>query len=180
MERETAEKEVLMAEKAEIEAKERIKKQPVRCPKCKEYSVIEDDGQRPLMIECVHCGANGYISAKPKMLSEPKLPEDEKEKLIIQCPKCDEMFTVDDEVGEIVCPSCGVRGQLDEETLEELRKEQDSEGSEPAGKKEEKPAEEKPEKPEKTLRCPNCETKFSIPADAERIECPSCGVSGTL
>jgi DNA-directed RNA polymerase subunit RPC12/RpoP len=176
-------RERLEVERAEVEAKELIKKQPVRCPRCKEYSVIEDDGQRPLMIECVHCGANGYISDRPKTLAEPTLPKEEEEKLIIQCPKCDEMFTMEDEAGEIVCPSCGVRGQMDEETIAELKRQQAEESGkagerEPVG--EEKEEEKTPEKPEKKIKCPNCDTRFNIAVDADSITCPSCGVSGTL
>jgi ribosomal protein S27E len=170
-------KEVELAEAEET--KREAKKQPVRCPKCKEYSVIEDDGQRPMMIECVHCGAKGYISETPKKLSEPKLPEEE-DKLIIECPKCNEMFTVEDETGEIACPNCGVRGQLDEETIAELKKQQ----KEDAEKTETEPKD-KDElidqiKSEKKIRCPNCATKFNIAADATSIECPSCGATGSL
>ncbi len=182
--REREEKERLAVEKEEEERAKLIKKQPVRCPKCKEYSVIEDDGQRPLMIECVHCGSKGYITAASKHLGEPKLPAEEEEKLIIQCPKCDEMFTVEDEVGEVVCPSCGVRGHLDEETLEELRAQRELAETEPdvgpPEKTKEPETKELEEKPEKKLRCPNCDAKFNIPADATEIECPSCGATGTL
>ena len=185
IETEVIAKEALEVEKAVVPEEELVKKQPVRCPKCKEYSVIEDDGQRPLMIECVHCGAKGYISDKPKLLSEPKLPaEEEEDKLIIQCPKCEEMFTVEDEIGDIVCPNCGVGGHLDEETLEELRAQRELAETEPDLTPPEKPTEPGSEelegKAEKKLRCPNCSTKFSIAADATEIECPSCGASGTL
>jgi ribosomal protein S27E len=175
-------------EKAVEEAMEAIR-QPVRCPKCEEYSVIEDDGQRPLMIECVHCGAKGYISDKPKLLSAPKLPEKEEDKLIIQCPKCEEMFTVDDEVGDITCPNCGVEGHLDEETLEELRAARELAEEEPdtgmdmdVGAPPDKLDEFTPgePEPEKKVKCPNCSTRFNIPAGADRIECPSCGASGGL
>ncbi|WP_455392003.1 PKD domain-containing protein [[Eubacterium] cellulosolvens] len=184
--------ETLKAEKEEEERLAQIKRQPVRCPRCKEYSVIEDDGQRPLMIECVHCGANGYIGDRPKTLAEPELPKEE-EKLIIQCPKCDEMFTVEEEEGEIVCPSCGVRGNLDQETIDELKKQQAEEreregaGETVAGKsepeKESKEGEKEPEKtgkPEKKIKCPNCDTQFTIDPDADKITCPSCGVTGSL
>lgn len=186
IETEVMEKEALAfeVEKAEAFEEELVKKQPVRCPKCKEYSVIEDDGQRPLMIECVHCGAKGYISDKPKLLSEPKLPaEEEEDKLIIQCPKCEEMFTVEDEAGDIVCPSCGVGGHLDEETLEELRAQREMAETEPdlaPPEKEEPGLEESGGKPDKKLKCPKCSSKFSIAPDATEIECPSCGASGTL
>jgi PKD repeat protein/DNA-directed RNA polymerase subunit M/transcription elongation factor TFIIS len=185
-----------VVEKAVEEGKE-VVRQPVRCPKCKEYSVIEDDGQRPLMIECVHCGAKGYISDKPKLLSAPKLPEKEEDKLIIQCPKCEEMFTVDDEVGDITCPNCGVEGHLDEETLEELRAAHELTEEEPdtglttdmdqdlgmdIGAPPDKLDEFEPGEPEseKKVKCPNCSTRFNIPAGADRIECPSCGASGGL
>ncbi len=183
---ELEEKEILEVEKEEEVLEIPIKKQPVRCPKCKEYSVIEDDGQRPLMIECVHCGTKGYISEGAKTLGAPKLPSKEEDKLIIQCPKCEEMFTVDDEVGEIECPSCGAKGHLDEETLEELRAQRELTETEPdmdlegPPEKPEEPETKELEKPEKRLRCPNCDTKFYIPADAKKIECPSCGATGTL
>ena len=180
LELERIEQERKEVERAETEDITRtVKKQPVRCPKCKEYSVIEDDGQRPMMIECVHCGAKGYISESPKKLSEPKLPEEE-DKLIIECPKCNEMFTVEDETGEIACPNCGVRGQLDEETIAELKKQQ----KEKAEKTDNEPTSKDDLidkiKPEKKIRCPNCATKFTIAPDATSIECPSCGATGSL
>lgn len=178
---------VVAAEMAGEEGEQEIIKQPIRCPKCQEYSVIEDDGERPLMVECVHCGSKGYISAKPKSLGAMALPgkyEKEEEKLIIQCPKCDEMFTADDETGEIVCPNCGTRGKLNEETIEELKKTQvetlEPQADELVGRK---PPELPPTtlaKGEKRVRCPNCDTKFGIPVDSKDIECPSCGATGSL
>jgi DNA-directed RNA polymerase subunit RPC12/RpoP len=190
LEAERAERKRLELEMLEKERELRIIKQPVRCPKCKEYSVIEDDGERPLMIECVHCGARGFISVKAKTLEEPKLPKkyEEEEKLIIQCPKCDEMFTAEDELGEIVCPNCGVRGQLNEETIDELKQRREELAEKMKEQQEQREEKEKPEKPsekklgmpEKKIKCPNCSNKFAIPGDAKTIECPSCGATGTL
>ncbi len=173
-EEERIEKEKLKTEEEEKKL-EMVSKQPVRCPTCKEYSVIEDDGTRPLMIECVHCGAKGFISLKSKGLGAPKLPKDEEEeKPIIRCPKCDEMFTVDDEGGAIECPNCGAKGQLNEKTLEELKKKQKKEKAKPS------PSRFISTQPKKNIKCPSCSNQFSIPADAKKIECPSCGVTGSL
>jgi len=216
VEEEKAEKEkekeskLVETEMEEEEGISQLVRQPIKCPKCQEYSVIEDDGERPLMVECVHCGSKGYISAKPKTLGEvalPKKDEKEEEKLIIQCPKCDEMFTADDETGEIACPNCGIRGKLSEEMIDELRKQQeiefttegpgtgagaggmDKKSSElsmdyrppqlPPSKSKDTDDSDK-EEDKRNVRCPNCDTKFGIAQDATEIECPSCGATGSL
>ncbi|MCK5559108.1 MAG: hypothetical protein KAJ51_00885, partial [Thermoplasmata archaeon] len=113
-----------------------LKKLPVKCPKCKDIFITEDDGTRPIILKCETCGARGIIRTPPEEpeedepkgeeegeggegdsdedTSEKKEDEEEevKRKPIIKCPNCSELFPVDEESGEIECPNCGIKGTV--------------------------------------------------------------------
>ncbi len=113
-----------------------VKKLPVKCPKCKDIFITEDDGTRPIILKCETCGARGIIRTPPEPEEEPEEegddnktdeseaeedaaqkgddePEEElKRKPIIKCPNCRELFPADVDAGEIECPSCGTKGSI--------------------------------------------------------------------
>ena len=113
-----------------------IKKNEIKCPKCKDIFVTESDGTLPILLNCETCGAKGIIRELPPPPEESGEPKDEmsegskkgdaekdaveeedeeelvKRKPIIKCPQCSEIFPVDAEEGEIECPNCGMKGSI--------------------------------------------------------------------
>jgi PKD repeat protein len=114
-----------------------VKKLPVKCPKCKDIFITEDDGTRPIILKCETCGVSGIIRTPPEPEPEPEPEEEEgedketeeskeegdnkpeeepeeelKRKPIIKCPNCRELFPADVDAGEIECPNCGTKGSI--------------------------------------------------------------------
>lgn len=124
----------------------------------------------------------------------------------LQCPACEDMFTVED-TGErplaTQCPHCGAQGHVN---LPEPEEHEDAHGHERGhgsaagagaatqaggedplaglGEEDADEAEAPPEDVETiSLQCPACETEFETEDTGERplrTECPGCGKSGKL
>ncbi len=153
------------APKQEPPAVEEPKMVRVKCPSCKRVFKVKDDGERPLLMTCSHCGAKGSISHVPG--DEEKEAEEEEEEgpepISIICPSCSGMFELDHIMEEATCPFCNARGELDDETKARL---------------EERFAEKVIE--DVKVRCPSCQGKFSIKSTDKELICPFCGVSGNV
>lgn len=152
-------------------AKPKAKDQPIRCPKCKEIFIVEDDGTRPLKTKCSNCGARGLIKAEDK---EPPKPD----KIDIKCPKCTKIFKITGDEKYFECPKCHTKGTLSDPVLEKIRdklgKKISPVGTALSGMI-------RGDEPEmETIRCPVCREKFEHDVDESKIECPSCGAKGTL
>ena len=112
----------------------------LRCPQCQELFTVQDTGQRPLEIDCPHCGAHGQVdlpereepeaetsaeeepaeahaAAATSLADEPIEEESAGENPVIslKCPACSTQFDVED-TGErplqMTCPGCGRSGKL--------------------------------------------------------------------
>jgi uncharacterized CHY-type Zn-finger protein len=139
----------------------------IKCPVCKNLFKIEDTGERPLEMNCTHCGAKGSIPFVPGDDEEEEElgeeVEDKPEPLSIICPNCSGLFELDKVMENAKCPYCGVSGDLDEDTIEKLHEIYD---------------EKEPE--EMTVKCPSCQSKFSIKSTDTELICPFCGASGNV
>jgi DNA-directed RNA polymerase subunit RPC12/RpoP len=138
----------------------------IKCPSCKKVFKVEDNGERPLMMTCTHCGAKGSISQVPgdENKDEEEEEEEKPEPVSIICPSCGGMFELDHVMVEATCPFCNVKGDLDDDTKARLEERFGVEA----------------EVREITVKCPSCQGKFSVKSTDREIICPYCGVSGNV
>jgi DNA-directed RNA polymerase subunit RPC12/RpoP len=140
----------------------------IKCPACTKVFKAVDTGDRPLHINCKHCGAKGTIDLVPGTEEtpgegeeeEPKEEEPAPEPIPIVCPSCDNLFELDEVTDTAKCPICGAEGDLDEDTIHQLE--------ERFGKEDE----------EITLKCPTCAGTFKVKGSDSSIICPFCGATG--
>ena len=76
---------------------------PVVCPACKKTFDIVDEGKRPLMTKCAHCGKEGVIKGSRAQI---------KDGIGIRCPNCKTQFDVGPDEKDAVCPTCGAVGTV--------------------------------------------------------------------
>lgn len=142
----------------------------IKCPSCGKIFRSEDSGERPLHINCKHCGASGMIETVPGDEDEKEVeeapPEEEEEApdpIPIVCPSCSGLFELTEVTDTAKCPHCGVEGELDQETISLL---------------EERFSKREDDDDELTLRCPTCAGTFKVKGDSGPIICPYCGAKG--
>lgn len=139
----------------------------IKCPACLKVFKAVDTGERPLHIKCKHCAALGTIEKVPgDDQEEETVASDEPEKepvepVPIVCPVCSGLFELEEFTETAKCPMCGAEGELEEETLSELRERFDV-----------------PEPEGMTVRCPGCTGTFKVKKNDGPIICPYCGARG--
>lgn len=113
----------------------------LRCPDCQAVFTVEDTGERPLEIECPHCGVQGKVEVEDERGSHAEAeddrdgrdapvsggigdeplpgledePAEELPTLSLKCPACDTTFDTED-TGKrplrTTCSGCGRKGKL--------------------------------------------------------------------
>jgi parallel beta-helix repeat protein len=151
-------------------ARPKAKEQPIKCPKCTELFIVQDTGQRPLKTKCPNCGAKGMIRGTA-------LKPGKEEKVNIKCPKCSRIFKISGDEKYFECPKCHTKGTLSDTVVDKIKdklgKTVSPLGAAFAGLDRKKVLME-------SIKCPVCKEKFDHPEEEKKIECPSCGVKGTL
>lgn len=148
------------------------KETTVPCPKCGGKVPVESE-KRPLKIECPKCGTKGTLKAKPGEKEEKGDKKEKKEKKEKDVKRKDEKKEPEEEEEQ--------KAEAEEEVDKGEEKEEEEEVEEEEKKK---PAKKKKDKKEyrKVIPCPNCKGDIIIRSRKRpiRIECESCGKTGTL
>jgi len=156
----------LIPAQPQIEGPEAIQ---VTCSICGNLLQVEDIGMT-MNITCPFCATLLTVESK-KAAAQMPFPQPYGHTIQISCPQCSYVFQFTDTGGPMraQCPNCGITGRVDL-------------GGALPGPIYTPPLSKAPAKPSQHIKCPACENVFVVETTARpiSIQCPHCGVSGTL
>ncbi len=168
----------LVTAKKRAAAREMIPAQPqiegpeaiqVTCSICGNLLKVEDIGTT-MNVTCPFCASLLTVESR-KAAAQMPFPQPYAHTIQISCPQCSYVFPFTDTGGpsRVQCPNCGITGRVDL-------------GGALPGPIYTPPLSKAAAKPSQHIKCPACENVFVVETTARpiSIQCPHCGVSGTL